>query len=77
MTAIPRTFDVIRYHDVSGVSGEGIVCQGVQFRDGSVAVRWDTPGHEPSTAVWGSVEGFLGVHGHNGLTVVRFHDGGD
>lgn len=71
----PRTFDLVRYHDVSGVSGEGIVAQGVQFADKTVAVRWH--GQHPSTAVWGSVEAMLAVHGHNGLTVVRFHDGDD
>jgi len=72
---IPRTFDLVRYHDVSGVSGEGIVAQGVQFADGSVAVRWH--GEHPATAVWGSVESMLAIHGHNGLTVARFHDGDD
>jgi hypothetical protein len=75
--AIPRTFDVVRYHDVSDVSGIGVVAQGVMFRDGTLAVRWDTPGHEASTAVWPSLTGFLDVHGHGGLTVVRFHDGDD
>lgn len=71
----PRTFDLIRYHDVSGVSGTGVVAWGVQFPDTSVAVRW--PGEHASTAVWNSVEDLLAVHGHNGLTVVRFHDGED
>jgi hypothetical protein len=75
--AHPRTFDLVRYHDVSDVSGIGIVAQGVQFRDGSVALRWDTPGQEASTAIWASIEGMIAVHGHGGLTVVRFHDGDD
>lgn len=71
----PRTFDLVRFHDVSGVSGEGIVAQGVQFADGQVALQWPKPGR--SVAVWDSVDALLGVHGHNGLTVVRFHDGED
>lgn len=71
----PRTFDLIRYHDVSGVSGEGVVAWGVKFPDGSVALRW--PGDHPATAVWDSVEAVLAIHGHNGLTVARFHDGDD
>lgn len=71
----PRTFDLVRFHDVSGVSGEGIVAQGVQFADKTVAIRWH--GEHPATAVWDSVESLLAVHGHNGLTVVRFHDGED
>lgn len=71
----PRTFDLVRFHDVSGVSGEGIVAQGVQFPDGQVALQWPKPGR--SVAVWDSVVTLLKVHGHNGLTVVRFHDGDD
>lgn len=71
----PRTFDLVRYHDVSGVSGEGIVAQGVQFADGQVALQWPKPGR--SVAVWDSVDALLSIHGHNGLTVVRFHDGED
>ena len=71
----PRTFDLVRYHDVSGVSGEGIVAQGVQFDDGQVALQWPQPNR--SVAVWDSVDRMLAVHGHNGLTVVRFHDGDD
>lgn len=71
----PRTFDLVRFHDVSGVSGEGIVAQGVQFADGQVALQWPKPGR--SVAVWDSVDALLHVHGHNGLTVVRFHDGED
>ena len=74
MSARPRTFDLVRSVDVSEVSGVGIVAQGVQFRDGSVALRWDTPGQEPSTAVWPSIEGMIAVHGHGGLTVVDWHD---
>lgn len=71
----PRTFDLVRFHDVSGVSGEGIVAQGVQFADGQVALQWPKPGR--SVAVWDSVDALLRIHGHNGLTVVRFHDGED
>lgn len=70
-----RTFDLVRFHDVSGVSGEGIVAQGTQFPDGQVALQWPSPNR--SVAVWDSVTALLNVHGHNGLTVVRFHDGED
>ena len=73
--AHPRTFDLVRFHDVSGVSGEGIVAQGVQFPDGQVALQWPKPGR--AVAVWDSVDALLSIHGHNGLTVVRFHDGED
>lgn len=70
--ALPRLFDLYRHRDISGVSGTGVVAEGVQFSDGSVALRW--PGTDPSTAVWPSVESVLKVHGHSGATEVRWLD---
>lgn len=67
-----RRFDLIRHHDVSGVSGEGKVAEGVQFSDRTLALRW--LGDHPATAVWPSLESVLAVHGHNGLTEVRWVD---
>jgi hypothetical protein len=68
----PQTFELVRYQDVSGVSGTGIVAEGCVFTDGSVALRWH--GKNPSTAVWPDLESILAVHGHNGATVVRWID---
>lgn len=67
-----RRFVLDRMSDPSGVSGLGIVAEGVEFTDLSVAVRW--LGEFPSTAVWASIEAVLVVHGHNGLTKVRWVD---
>lgn len=46
MTA-PRTFELVRYRDPSGVSGTGVVAEGCLFTDGSVALRWR--GENPAT----------------------------
>jgi hypothetical protein len=73
----PRTFDLVRYHDMSGVSGEGIVAQGAQMRDGAIALRWCVPGKPSTWNLFDSIEDVVTLNGHNGLTVVRFHDGGD
>jgi len=35
-----RTFVLHRDEDVSGVSGTGVVAEGVVFSDGAVVVRW-------------------------------------
>lgn len=70
--AVSRPFALFRHRDISGVSGVGIVAEGVQFSDGSVALRW--LGTNPSTAVWPSVEAVLNVHGHSGATEVRWVD---
>lgn len=69
MTA-PRTFELVRYRDPSGVSGTGVVAEGCLFTDGSVALRWR--GENPATAVWPNLDSVLAVHGHDGATEVRW-----
>jgi len=68
----PQTFELVRYADISGVSGTGVVAEGCVFTDGSVALRWH--GANPSTAVWPDLDSILAVHGHCGATVVRWLD---
>ncbi len=68
----PQTFELVRYHDVSGISGTGVVAEGCVFTDGSVALRWRGP--NSSTAVWPDLDAILAVHGHCGATVVRWLD---
>lgn len=64
----PEVFVLYREHDETGVSGTGVVAEGVTFSDGTVALRWVT-GHR-STVVWDSLEDAIAVHGHNGKTRV-------
>jgi hypothetical protein len=66
----PRTFELVRYRDPSGVSGTGVVAEGCVFTDGSVALRWR--GNNPATAVWPDLESVLAVHGHQGATDVHW-----
>lgn len=63
-----RLFKLQRNVDVSGVSGVGIVAEGVVFDDGGVALRWlsDTP----CTNVYRSLADVRKVHGHDGCTKV-------
>lgn len=68
----PRRFALVRTRDVSGVSGTGIVAYGVEFADGTVAVRW--LGRVRSTGVHDSVANLLVIHGHEGDTTVRWLD---
>jgi len=67
-----RTFTLVRSADPSGVLGVGVVAEGVQYTDGSVALRW--LGDHPATAVWPSLDEVLAVHGHEGATVAAFPD---
>lgn len=67
-----RRFQLRRSEDVSGVSGTGVVVQGVQFDDGACAIRWvngctGTTHHD-------SVENVLAIHGHSGRTVLEWLD---
>lgn len=67
----PRPFVLRRHLDVSGVSGEGDVAEGVQWSDGTVSLRW--PGKHPSVTFWqNGVTSVEAVHGHGGATAVVF-----
>ncbi|SHI66165.1 hypothetical protein [Streptomyces sp. 3214.6] len=74
----PRAFVVQRDEDVSGISGEGVVAEGVQFSDGWVATHWldQPPMHEPKTDVWHNkgAQPFERVHGHGGRTRILWAD---
>lgn len=65
-----RLFRLNRREDESGVSGVGIVDEGVVFFDGTVALKWRTAVH--SISVFNNIEEVIEVHGHKGLTEVEF-----
>lgn len=66
----PRLFELHRTADVSGVSGTGHVADGVLFPDGNCVVRWRSA--HRSTIVYDSIADVIAIHGHNGMTSVRF-----
>lgn len=72
----PRRFALRRYEDVTGMSGEGSVADGVLWPDSTASVRWR--GEHPSVVFWDrgrtSVEF---IHGHAGATEVEFLDDAD
>lgn len=61
-----------RREDESGVSGTGVVAEGVQFADGSAALRWKTAYR--STAVYASMDDVQRIHGHGGKTRIVWCD---
>lgn len=70
-----RRFELHRDEDVSGVSGTGIVAEGVAFSDGGpVALRWTS--EWPTSVVFHDrgVESLEAVHGHNGRTRIVWLD---
>ena len=65
-----RLFRLHRIEDETGVSGTGDVAEGVQFSDGTCAMRWLTA--TSSTAIYASIEDLEKIHGHGGRTRVRW-----
>lgn len=65
-----RLFYLDRIRDETGVSGTGIVVEGVEFSDGSVAIRWLTATN--SLGIYRNIDDLLTLHGHNGGTVLRW-----
>jgi hypothetical protein len=57
-----------RVEDESGVSGVGLVAEGVVFSNGWCALTWLT-GHK-SVAFYPSLEEVEAIHGHNGKTTI-------
>ncbi len=66
-----RRFYLNRVKDESGISGTGIVAEGVVFSDGTVALRWTT--EHKSVAFYESMETVKAIHGHGGKTVIAWH----
>lgn len=61
-----RLFELHRDVDETGISGTGVVAQGVEFDDGRCAMRW-LPG-VTSTVVYDSLGDLERIHGHGGKT---------
>ena len=72
MTTRMRTFYLNRKEDETGISGTGIVAEGIEFSNGKCAMAWITP--YTSVAVYDSVRQLEQIHGHNGKTDVVWCD---
>jgi hypothetical protein len=66
------TFVLRRAVDVSGISGTGVVADGVRFPDGKTVTRWrgGTTG-VAQTCVWDSIQHVRRIHGHDGATRIE------
>jgi hypothetical protein len=67
-----QKFHLVRKEDESGVSGVGIVAEGVIFSSGKVAMTWLTD--LSSTAFYESIFDVEKIHGHQGKTKIVFED---
>ena len=62
------TFHLQRDEDASGISGTGIVAEGIVFNTGKVALSWLS--NLNSIAIYNSIEDVAAIHGHGGKTKV-------
>lgn len=69
---LPRRFILVRDEDVTGMSGTGFVAEGVEFWDGTCAMRWRTKIH--STTVYDNVRDLLALHSHDGKSTIKWID---
>ena len=65
-----RLFELIRTEDPTGVSGTGVIAEGVEWEDGSASLRWN--GKLKSVAHYDRLADIIAIHGHGGSTKVRF-----
>lgn len=70
-----KVFYLVRLEDPSGVSGEGIVAEGVQFSQGDAMVKWkgDFPVFHWWPKGWQHTNA---IHGHDGRTKIVWADDG-
>ena len=67
-----RRFVLNRLEDESGISGTGIVAEGIQFSTGKCAMGWLTS--VSSIAIYNSIEELEFIHGHAGMTQLVWID---
>ena len=65
-----RTFKLVRVQDETGISGPGVVAEGIEFTNGWCALSWLTAMH--SVAVYPNARSCEAIHGHNGRTKLVF-----
>ena len=73
-----RTFTVCRINDERGVSGTGIVIEGITLATGQCVVHWLYPTPRGSIAIFDSISDFATVHikPHPGNeTIITYEDG--
>jgi len=63
-------FLLVREEDETGVSGTGIVAEGVKFTNGQCVLSWLT--EFSSVAVYPSDEEIVKIHGHDGRTTIAW-----
>ena len=67
-----RRFKLVRNEDVSGVSGTGVVAEGIEWTNGNVSVCWLGTFFTIETAA--NIHTIERIHGHGGRTRIEWVD---
>ena len=73
-----KTFTVYRGNDVTGISGDGIVIEGVVLATGHCIVHWLYPPPRGGIAIFDSMTDFVKVHikpHPTNKTIITYEDG--
>ncbi len=73
MEVAVRLFQLDRKADASGVSGTGVVADGVEFDDGQCVLSWRGRFH--TVEILPNMKAVLDIHGHEGQTQVVWLEG--
>jgi hypothetical protein len=68
-----KLFHLDRKVDVSGISGAGIVADGVEFDDGQCVLSWR--GRYHTVEILPNLKAVRDIHGHNGDTQIVWIEG--
>jgi len=67
-----RLFYLQRLEDESGVSGTGIVAEGVEWSNGRITINWLSKHH--SLNIYDNIKEAIEIFGHNGQTLVEYYE---
>ncbi len=67
-----RRFILVREEDPTGISGTGVITEGIEFLNGKCVLSWLT--EYTSVAVYDDVETLMAIHGHDGFTLLHWID---
>lgn len=65
-----RLFQLVRNEDSSGVSGTGVVAEGVEFANRECVLHWLSK--KSSLGIYSTMDDIIAIHGHDGKTVIVF-----
>lgn len=74
-----RTFTIARQHDETGISGVGVVIEGVVLATGQAVIHWLTPAPRGALAIFDSMADFIKIHikPHPGNSSILTWDDGE